>query len=133
LLPSPIRETADTLAALQEAKKLLLNILWQSAMWKAHWSGESDLILTTRAGPEIGVASTKAFTTQLATLMLLVIAVGRRFHLTEKLEQKITSELFSLPGQIEKVQPSPGLCTADRMPNRPRDPPSCCKKINLRQ
>jgi glucosamine--fructose-6-phosphate aminotransferase (isomerizing) len=57
----------------------------------------------TRAGPEIGVASTKAFTTQLATLMLLVIAIGRRFQLTEKLEQKITSELFRLPGKIESV------------------------------
>ena len=57
----------------------------------------------TRAGPEIGVASTKAFTTQLATLMLLVIAIGRRFQLTEILEQKITSELFGLPGKIEKV------------------------------
>jgi glucosamine--fructose-6-phosphate aminotransferase (isomerizing) len=57
----------------------------------------------TRAGPEIGVASTKAFTTQLATLMLLVIAIGRRFHLTDIVEQKITSELFSLPGKIEKV------------------------------
>jgi glucosamine--fructose-6-phosphate aminotransferase (isomerizing) len=57
----------------------------------------------TRAGPEIGVASTKAFTTQLATLMMLVIAVGRRFQLTIGLEQKITSELFGLPGNIEKV------------------------------
>jgi glucosamine--fructose-6-phosphate aminotransferase (isomerizing) len=57
----------------------------------------------TRAGPEIGVASTKAFTTQLATLMLLVIAIGRRFHLTETVEQKITAELFSLPGKIEQV------------------------------
>ena len=64
---------------------------------------ESDLVLMTRAGPEIGVASTKAFTTQLVTLMLLVIAVGRRFQLTEVLEQKITSELFSLPGKIESV------------------------------
>jgi glucosamine--fructose-6-phosphate aminotransferase (isomerizing) len=57
----------------------------------------------TRAGPEIGVASTKAFTTQLTTLMLLVIAIGRRFNLTETVEQKITSELFGLPGKIEKV------------------------------
>ncbi len=64
---------------------------------------ESDLVLMTRAGPEIGVASTKAFTTQLATLMLLVIAIGRRFHMTEIVEQKITSELFSLPGKIEQV------------------------------
>ena len=64
---------------------------------------ESDLVLMTRAGPEIGVASTKAFTTQLATLMLLVMAIGRRFEMTAQVEQKITSELFRLPGNIEKV------------------------------
>jgi glucosamine--fructose-6-phosphate aminotransferase (isomerizing) len=64
---------------------------------------ESDLVLMTRAGPEIGVASTKAFTTQLTALMLLVIAIGRRFKLTETLEQKITSALFQLPGKIRAV------------------------------
>jgi glucosamine--fructose-6-phosphate aminotransferase (isomerizing) len=64
---------------------------------------ESDLVLMTRAGPEIGVASTKAFTTQLVTLMMLVIAVGRRFELSEEMEQKITTELFSLPKKIEQV------------------------------
>ncbi|MGZ5052047.1 MAG: glutamine--fructose-6-phosphate transaminase (isomerizing) [Methylobacter sp.] len=97
-------ETADTLAALLEAKKLgakysltICNVPESSLV------RESDLILMTRAGPEIGVASTKAFTTQLATLMLLVIAIGRRFHLTEVAEQKITSELFSLPGKVEEV------------------------------
>ena len=97
-------ETADTLAALQEAKKL--GAKYSLAICNVPESSlvrESDLVLMTRAGPEIGVASTKAFTTQLATLMLLVIAIGRRFQLTEKLEQKITSELFRLPGNIEKV------------------------------
>lgn len=97
-------ETADTLAALQEAKKL--GAKYSLAVCNVPESSlvrESDLVLMTRAGPEIGVASTKAFTTQLATLMLLVIAVGRRFQLTENLEQKITSELFGLPGKIEKV------------------------------
>jgi len=64
---------------------------------------ESELALLTRAGPEIGVASTKAFTTQLVTLMMLVIALGRRFQLSEVLEKKITSELFALPGKVEKV------------------------------
>ncbi|MGZ8224537.1 MAG: SIS domain-containing protein, partial [Methylobacter sp.] len=90
--------------ALQEAKKLgakhslaVCNVLESSLV------RESDLVFMTRAGPEIGVASTKAFTTQLVTLMLLVIAVGRRFHLTEELENKITSQLFSLPGKIEKA------------------------------
>ena len=97
-------ETADTLAALQEAKRqgaryavAICNVPESSLV------RESDLALMTRAGPEIGVASTKAFTTQLVTLMLLVIAIGRRFHLPNALEQKITSELFGLPGKIEKV------------------------------
>ena len=97
-------ETADTLAALQEAKKLgakyslsICNVPESSLV------RESDLVLMTRAGPEIGVASTKAFTTQLVSLMLLVIAVGRRFQLSETTEHKITSELFALPGKIEKV------------------------------
>jgi len=97
-------ETADTLAALQEAKKL--GVKYSLAVCNVPESSlvrESDLVLMTRAGPEIGVASTKAFTTQLTTLMLLVIAVGRRFQMSEILEQKITSELFALPGKIEKV------------------------------
>jgi glucosamine--fructose-6-phosphate aminotransferase (isomerizing) len=97
-------ETADTLAALLEAKKLgakhslaICNVPESSLV------RESDLVMMTRAGPEIGVASTKAFTTQLVTLMLLVIAVGRRFQLGEAMERKLTSELFTLPGKIEKV------------------------------
>lgn len=97
-------ETADTLAALQEAKRLgakyslaVCNVP-ESSLVRA-----SDLVLMTRAGPEIGVASTKAFTTQLTTLMLLVIAIGRRFQLTEQVEQKITTALFSLPRKIGKV------------------------------
>ncbi|UOA08264.1 glutamine--fructose-6-phosphate transaminase (isomerizing) [Methylobacter sp. S3L5C] len=97
-------ETADTLAALQEAKKL--GAKYSLAICNVPESSlirESDLVLITRAGPEIGVASTKAFTTQLTALMLLVIAVGRRFELTETMEKKITSELFGLPGKIEAV------------------------------
>jgi len=97
-------ETADTLAALQEAKKL--GAKYSLAICNVPESSlvrESDLVLMTRAGPEIGVASTKAFTTQLATLMLLVMAIGRRFEMTAQVEQKITSELFRLPGNIEKV------------------------------
>ncbi len=97
-------ETADTLAALQEAKKL--GAKYSLAICNVPESSlvrESDLVMMTRAGPEIGVASTKAFTTQLVTLMLLVIAVGRRFKLTEAMEAKLTSELFALPGKIEKV------------------------------
>ncbi|MEI6542191.1 MAG: glutamine--fructose-6-phosphate transaminase (isomerizing) [Methylococcales bacterium] len=97
-------ETADTLAALQEAKKL--GAKYSLAICNGPESSlvrESDLVLMTRAGPEIGVASTKAFTTQLTALMLLVIAIGRRFELSAAVEAKITSELFSLPGKIESV------------------------------
>ena len=97
-------ETADTLAALQEAKKL--GASYSIAICNGPESSlvrESDLVLMTRAGPEIGVASTKAFTTQLTALMMLVIVIGRRFKLTQELEVKLTSELFSLPGKIDAV------------------------------
>jgi len=97
-------ETADTLAALLEAKKLgakyslsICNVPESSLV------RESDLVLMTRAGPEIGVASTKAFTTQLVALMLLVMAIGRRFGLTSELEKEISSELFQLPRLIEDL------------------------------
>ncbi len=97
-------ETADTLAALLEAKKL--GVKYALTICNAPESSlvrESDLVLMTRAGPEIGVASTKAFTTQLASLLMLVIAIGRRFELSDENEQKIVSELFALPGKLESV------------------------------
>lgn len=97
-------ETADTLAALLEAKRL--GVKHSLVICNAPESSlvrESDLVLMTRAGPEIGVASTKAFTTQLVALLMLVIAVGRRFGLTQEMEEKISSELFALPGNIEKA------------------------------
>lgn len=97
-------ETADTLAALQEAKKL--GAAYSLAICNVPESSlvrESDLVLMTRAGMEIGVASTKAFTTQLVALMLLVIAIGRRFSMDESLERKIVAQLIALPGNIENV------------------------------
>lgn len=97
-------ETADTLAALKEAKKL--GVKYALTICNAPESSlvrESDLVLMTRAGPEIGVASTKAFTTQLVALLQLVIAIGRRFGLSEEQEREIVSEMFSLPGAVEKV------------------------------
>ena len=97
-------ETADTLAALLEAKRL--GVKHSLVVCNAPESSlvrESDLVLMTRAGPEIGVASTKAFTTQLVALLMLVIAVGRRFALTDSQEDEIVSELFALPGNIDKA------------------------------
>ena len=97
-------ETADTLAGLKEARRLgfghslaICNVPESSLV------RESDLVLMTRAGPEIGVASTKAFTTQLVSLMLLVVALGRRFGMSEDLEAQIVSELEKLPGEIDRV------------------------------
>jgi glucosamine--fructose-6-phosphate aminotransferase (isomerizing) len=97
-------ETADTLAALLEAKRL--GVKHSLVICNAPESSlvrESELVLMTRAGPEIGVASTKAFTTQLVGLLMLVIAVGRRFALSAEVEAEIVSELFALPGNLEKV------------------------------
>lgn len=97
-------ETADTLAALQEAKRL--GAKYSVAICNVPESSlvrEVDLVLMTRGGPEIGVASTKAFTTQLTALMLLVMAVGKRFNLTKEMEQKITAGLLGLPAKIENI------------------------------
>jgi len=97
-------ETADTLAALQEAKKrgfghsLAICNVPESSLVR-----ESDLFLMTRAGPEIGVASTKAFTTQLVSLMLLVIALGRRHAMPAHVEEALVSHLISLPAKVEEV------------------------------
>jgi glucosamine--fructose-6-phosphate aminotransferase (isomerizing) len=94
-------ETADTLAALKEAKKLgYAHTLAICNVPESSIVRESESTLMTRAGPEIGVASTKAFTTQLTALLLLVVALGRRNGLSAETEQKIVSELEGLPGQI---------------------------------
>jgi len=60
-------------------------------------------VMLTRAGPEIGVASTKAFTTQLVSLMLLVITLGRRNGLSIEDEARMVGELEKLPGEIDRV------------------------------
>jgi glucosamine--fructose-6-phosphate aminotransferase (isomerizing) len=97
-------ETADTLAALVEARRrgfghsLAICNVPESSLVR-----ESDLVLMTRAGPEIGVASTKAFTTQLTALMLLVIALGRRHGLKPETEAKLVGQLQQLPGALERV------------------------------
>lgn len=97
-------ETADTLAALQEAKRLgAFHSLSICNVQESSLVRESDLVLLTRAGPEIGVASTKAFTTQLVALMMLTIALGRRHGMDRVTEKRIASQLFSLPARMEDV------------------------------
>lgn len=97
-------ETADTLAALRDAKRR--GIGHSLAICNAPESSlvrESDVVLMTRAGPEIGVASTKAFTTQLVALMLLVIVLGRRHRITPEIEATLVKQLESLPRKIDEA------------------------------
>ena len=97
-------ETADTLAALRLAKEKG----YMAAMTICNVAGsslvrESDLAFMTRAGVEIGVASTKAFTTQLASMLMLVTAIGKlNGHISDVKEQEIVKALQSLPAEIEK-------------------------------
>ncbi len=97
-------ETADTLAALHEAKKM--GYKYALAICNVPESSlvrESDLVMMTRAGPEIGVASTKAFTTQLTALLMLVMSLGRRNGLSEEREAELVEELKTLPRKVEDV------------------------------
>jgi glucosamine--fructose-6-phosphate aminotransferase (isomerizing) len=97
-------ETADTLAALRAAKKMgFAHSLSICNVPESSLVRESDLVLMTRAGPEIGVASTKAFTTQLVALLLLIVVLGRRNAMTAKTEHNIVEQLRQLPGYIEDV------------------------------
>ncbi len=91
-------ETADTLAALRLAKKIgFISSLAICNVPESSLVRESDLNFMTRAGVEIGVASTKAFTAQLTALLMLTIAVGRHHHLTAETEQHLVSQLHQLP------------------------------------
>jgi len=97
-------ETADTLAALRYAKELsyvasmaICNVATSSLV------RESDFSLLTMAGREIGVASTKAFTTQLVALLLMTLVLGRRHGLTEEKESKYVHDLHKLPALVNDV------------------------------
>ncbi|MGL5005852.1 MAG: glutamine--fructose-6-phosphate transaminase (isomerizing) [Plesiomonas sp.] len=97
-------ETADTLAALRLSKEL--GYLGSLAVCNVPGSSlvrESDLSLMTRAGAEIGVASTKAFTTQLAALLLLVGRIGRLHQMSDARERTLVQALQALPSRIEQM------------------------------
>ena len=96
-------ETADTLAALRLAKEIgykatltVCNVAASSMV------RESDLAFLTRAGAEIGVASTKAFTTQLAGLLMMTGAIGRYHGMSAQAEARIANALLSLPTKLEE-------------------------------
>ncbi|MDH3746879.1 MAG: glutamine--fructose-6-phosphate transaminase (isomerizing) [Gammaproteobacteria bacterium] len=97
-------ETADTLAALRAAKEMgYVSTLTICNVPECSMVRESELVMMTHAGPEIGVASTKAFTTQLAALALLTISIARRTGLEEKQEKALVAQLSELPGLIQQV------------------------------
>jgi len=96
-------ETADTLAALRNAKKAkYLSTLTICNVAESSMVRESELVLLTRAGPEIGVASTKAFTTQLTALAMLTVALAKN-GVGAAQEHDLTSQLLQLPGLVEKT------------------------------
>lgn len=97
-------ETADTLAALRLAKQAgYLATLAVCNVPESSLVRESDLVMLTRAGPEIGVASTKAFTTQIGALSLLMIALGKNRMLDDERERGLVTRLIQIPGLIEKT------------------------------
>ena len=96
-------ETADTLAALRELKELTNLTLSICNVPESSLVRESELKLMTRAGPEIGVASTKAFTTQLIALLMLVVALGKRRNLSDDKIKNLFHQAQSLPVLIEQV------------------------------
>ena len=96
-------ETADTLAALRLAKTLgYLGSLTICNVAGSSLVRESDLAFMTRAGAEIGVASTKAFTTQLVGLAMLVLAIGKYNAISLEQQKSLVKSLKTLPGKIEE-------------------------------
>ena len=97
-------ETADSLAALRDAApgeflaSLVIANVDNSALVR-----ESDLVFLTQAGPEIGVASTKAFTTQLVALLVLLMTLGKRRGMSAETIQSISYALSQLPDQVDQV------------------------------
>jgi glucosamine--fructose-6-phosphate aminotransferase (isomerizing) len=94
-------ETADTLAALRDAKANGQTIIAIVNVKESSIAREADIVLPTYAGPEIGVASTKAFTCQLAALASFAIAAGvARGHLTAEQEMELCASLLETPRHI---------------------------------
>jgi len=97
-------ETADTLAAQREAKRLGAMTLSICNVVGSTSSREADAVFYTHSGPEIGVASTKAFTTQIIGLYLFAVGIGRvRGTVTGDSSMRLLRDLLFLPGMIEKV------------------------------
>ncbi|GAB4295047.1 MAG: glutamine--fructose-6-phosphate transaminase (isomerizing) [Ignavibacteriaceae bacterium] len=96
-------ETADTLAAMKEAKQLGGLVLGICNVVGSSIARESVAGVYTHAGPEIGVASTKAFTSQLVVLALITLLIARRKGLSKEEGKKITQALEQIPDLVEQI------------------------------
>jgi glucosamine--fructose-6-phosphate aminotransferase (isomerizing) len=97
-------ETADTLAAQREAKRMGAKVLTICNVVGSTSSREADAVFYTHSGPEIGVASTKAFTTQIVGLYLFAVGIGKlRGVISEEMAKGFLRELLMLPGRVEEA------------------------------
>ena len=96
-------ETADTLAAIREAKSRGALVLGICNVVGSSIARETDCGIYTHAGPEIGVASTKAFTAQVTVLTLLALALGRRRTLSDAEAKMLIDELHSIPEKVRDI------------------------------
>jgi glucosamine--fructose-6-phosphate aminotransferase (isomerizing) len=97
-------ETADTLAAQREAKRMGAKVLTICNVVGSTSSREADAVFYTHSGPEIGVASTKAFTTQIVGLYLFAVGIGKlRSVISEEMAKGFLRELLMLPGRVEEA------------------------------
>jgi len=103
LVISQSGETADTLAALREARSRGAVALGICNVVGSTIARETDCGIYTHAGPEIGVASTKAFTAQVTVLALLALALGRRRTLSDAEAKTFATELYNLPNKVRRI------------------------------
>ncbi len=96
-------ETADTLAALREARRKGARVYGIVNVVGSTIARETDAGIYLHAGPEIGVASTKAFTTQVAVLSLLTLYLGRQRAMSQECGRDIARELAQIPGKVEQI------------------------------
>ena len=108
-------ETADTLAALRNAKRAqYLSTLTICNVAESSMVRESELVLLTRAGPEIGVASTKAFTTQLTALAMLTVALAKNGEAAAQ-ERELDLAAAAIAG-LGREDPEAGRAPSKRLP-----------------
>ncbi|MHC5083385.1 MAG: glutamine--fructose-6-phosphate transaminase (isomerizing) [Planctomycetota bacterium] len=96
-------ETADTLAAVEQAKERGATVLGVVNVVGSTIARTTDAGVYLRVGPEIGVASTKAFTAQVSVLSMLAIELGRRRHLSADMSQDLLAELMEIPKKVDRI------------------------------